>query len=219
MKIINIAPKRAVLVLGVLVASCALAACGSSSSGSSTTTASSGSGTPASSTTGFAARRAKLVTCLKQHGVTLPNRPAGASGGAGGGGGGGFFGGGGGGAGGANPGGTNAGAGGGRGGFFRNNPKDAAAFKACAADFGGGFRPGAGGRFRISHTAITNFVACVRKHGYNLPEPNFSGHGSIFPSNIRTNAKFEAAARSCSSLLRPPGAPGGSTGTSSTPSS
>ncbi len=222
MKIIHIAPKRAVLVLGVLAASCALAACGSSSSGSSTTTASSGSATPASSTTsGFAARRAKLVACLKQHGVTLPNRPAGGAGGAAGGG---FFGGGGGGGGAsaggaANPGGPNAGAAGGRGGFFRNNPKFAAAFKACGADFG--FR-GGGARFRLSHTAITKFVACVRQHGYNLPSPNFSGHGSVFPSNIRTNSKFEAASRACASLLRPPGAPGASgasSGTSSTPSS
>jgi hypothetical protein len=215
-KTINIVSKRAVLGLGILAVSCALVACGSSSSGSTTTTTAS-SGTSASSSSGsFAARRAKLVACLKQHGVTLPNRPPG--GGSGGGGGGGFFGGGGG-AGGANPGGPNAGAGR-SGGFFRNNPKAAAAFKACGADFGGGrFRPGAGGRFKISHTAINNFVACVRKHGYNLPKPNFSGKGSVFPSNIRNNAKAEAAIRACSSLLRPAGAPGASSGTSTTSSS
>ncbi len=212
MKSINIVSKRALLALGILAASCALVACGSSSSGSTTTTASSGSGTAASSTSSsFAARRAKLASCLKQHGVTLPNRPAGSRPpGTGGGGGGGFFFGSGGG---ANPGGPNAAAGG-RGGFFRSNPKAAAAFKACGADFGGGFRRGAG-RFRLSHTAINNFVACVRKHGYNLPAPNFSGHGSVFPSNIRTNPKFVAASRACASALRPPGAAAGTSTTSS----
>ena len=212
MKIINIVSNRAVLALGILAASCALAACGSSSSGSTTTTASSGSGTAASSTSSsFAARRAKLASCLKQHGVTLPNRPAGSPPPGTGGGGGSF--GGGGGAGGANPGGPNAGAGG-RGGFFREHPKAAAAFKACGADFGGRFR-GGGARFRLSHTAINNFVACVRKHGYDLPAPNFSGHGGVFPSNIRTNPKFEAASRACASALRPPGAAAGTSTTSS----
>ncbi|HTU86560.1 MAG TPA: hypothetical protein VMF57_13350 [Solirubrobacteraceae bacterium] len=101
--------------------------------------------------------------------------------------------------------------GGGRG--FANNPKLQAAFKACGANFN--FR-GRGGNFagRISHTTITKYVDCVRQHGYNLPNPNFSGKGSIFPSNIRTNPKFVSASKACQSILVPP-RPGGGTSTNS----
>ena len=89
-----------------------------------------------------------------------------------------------------------------------------AAFKACGANFG--FRGGAGGfRGRISHTAITKFVTCVSQHGYNLPSPNFSGKGPIFPRNIQTNAKFQAAAKSCQHLLIPPRPSGRGTSTTS----
>ncbi len=190
---IKIAPRRGVLVLGVLAASLALAACGSSSSTSTTTSASSSASAGSSRT----ARRAALVACLKQHGVTLPNRPPGSgrppgAGGGSFGGGGGFFGG---------------------GGGFRGgaNSKFAAAFKACGAQFGFRGRPG---RFRLSHAAIQKFVTCVRQHGYNLPEPNFSGKGSVFPANIRTNPKFQAASRACASVLRPTGS-----GTTTTTSS
>jgi hypothetical protein len=86
-----------------------------------------------------------LIACLKSHGVTLPNRGffgrrpgSGTSGGsatskAGGAGGG---------SGTSTTGGTGGPPpGGGRGGFFRRNPKLAAAFKACGANFG--FRGGA----------------------------------------------------------------------------
>ena len=87
---------------------------------------------------------------------------------------------------------------GGRG--FATNPKLRAAFQACGAQFGFG-----GGRFRgrLSRTAITKYVTCVRQHGYDLPNPNFSGKGPVFPANIRTNAKFQAASRACQSLLVP----------------
>ena len=43
----------------------------------------------------------------------------------------------------------------------------------------------------------------MRQHGYNLPNPNFSGKGSVFPSNIRTNPKFLAASKACQSILIP----------------
>jgi hypothetical protein len=215
-------------VLGVVAVSCVLAACGSSSSSSS------GSGTGATTTTASntagggntAARRAKLVACLKQHGVTLPSnfgrrRPPG-SGGAG------PYGGGAPGAGGAPSGsasgGGTPGAGGapgggarGAGGFFRSNPKMQAALKACGANFGAG--GAAGGRFRTLQRAnIQKYVTCVRQHGYNLPAPNFSGNGPTFPANIRTNKKFVAASKPCAKLLAPPGGfrRPGSTTTSST---
>lgn len=195
------------LSLALVSVSLAVAACGSSS-GSGTTSASSGSSTAASSST-RSSSRASFVACLKQHGVTLPSRAAGsgAPGGAPGGGapgsggppagGGGFFGG---------------GTGSGRGGFFRNNPKFAAAFKAC-----GGNRFGAGRgrvRARITHAAVDKYVACVRQHGYpQMPNPNFSGTGGVFPASIRKNAKFLAASRACESLLVP-ARPSGTAGSS-----
>ena len=200
--------RRLVLVLAAVAVAVAVAACGSSSSTSTTKSAStsdpSGSTTTAS---GSSSNRSAFVACLKQHGVTLPSRPAGSGPPAGGGappGGGGFFGGGG------------TGSGSGPGGFFRNNPKFQAAFKACG---GGNFRGGARGRFRISHTAIDKYVSCVRQHGYpQMPNPNFSGKGPVFPASIRSNSKFQAASRACQSILVPP-RPSGTGGASTTASS
>ena len=100
----------------------------------------------------------------------------------------------------------------GGGGGFAANPKLRAAFQACGARFG--FGGGQGFRARLSHTTITKYVTCVRQHGYNLPNPNFSGKGPMFPANIRNNAKFQAASRACQSLLAPPRPSGSGTGTS-----
>ncbi|HTX12233.1 MAG TPA: hypothetical protein VME22_26690 [Solirubrobacteraceae bacterium] len=210
MKVIRKAPRGALFTIVALALGLVIAACGSASSSSSTTGSASAAASGSSTTTsassgasGLSARRTQLVACLKQHGVTLPSRPAGAppAGGTGTGttgtggppSGGGFFG------------------GGGGAGRFANNPKMQAAFKACGANFG--FRRGnfAG---RISHTTITKYVACVNQHGYKLPAPNFSGKGPIFPSNIRTNPKFVAASKACQSILVPP-RPSGGTSTNS----
>jgi hypothetical protein len=193
-----------------VIASGALAACGSSSGSSKST--SSTTAVASASTSGAAAgggansaRRAQLVSCLKAHGVTLPSRPAGAP---------------------PAGGGTGTGTGTGTstkrrgflfgGGRANITPAMRAAFQACGARFG----PGAGGgafRGRISHTAINNFVACVKKNGYpQMPSPNFSGNGPIFHRSVETNAKFQAASRTCSHLLipsRPSGGSGGSTST------
>jgi hypothetical protein len=195
-----------------LIAAIAVAACGNSSTTGSKTSTSSSSAAASGSTS-----RTKLAACLKQHGITLPSRPVGAKppsggygggghGGAGGGygGGGGFFGG---------------GAGGPGGAKGAQSSKFRAAFKACGADFGGGgryARGGAGG-FKPSAAALSKFSACVDQHGYKLPKPNTSGHGSIFPKSIESNKKFEAAAKACSSDLRPSG--GGSSSSGSTGSS
>jgi uncharacterized protein YceK len=215
LKVTRKAPGWALFTIIALAVGCLMAGCGSASS----STSSSGSAAAATSSTtttaassgagGFSARRTQLVACLKQHGVTLPARPAGApSGGGGAGGGTGTTGAGG------PPGGGFFGGGGGGGGArrFANNPKMQAAFKACGADFG--FRRGnfAG---RISHTTITKYVDCVRQHGYDLPNPNFSGKGSVFPSNIRTNPKFVSASKACQSILIPARPPGGGTSTNS----
>ena len=105
--------------------------------------------------------------------------------------------------------------GGGPGGEANISPKMRAAFQACGARFGFG-AGGRGFRGRISHTAINSFVACVKQHGYNLPAPNFSGKGAIFPRNIESNAKFQAASKACQHLLIPSRPPNGSGGTSTT---
>jgi hypothetical protein len=184
--------------LGALVACFAacglLAACGSSASSSSTSASARAAAT--TGTSRFAADRAKLVACLKQHGVTSPSRPGrfrhqstpgGGQSGSGGPPSGGF------------------GGGGAFGGRFRANPKLQSAFKACAGDFPRG-RFATRGTSR--QTEVAKFVTCVRRHGYDLPKPNFSGTGPVFPSNIQPNPKFRAASRSCAKLLVPRGAPG-----------
>jgi hypothetical protein len=183
---LRITPRRAVLVVGVLVASCAIAACGSSSGGSTTTKVASAptTTTTTSGGSGSGSRFSPTAfrTCLQQHGVTLPARPAGAGTGT---------------TSGAPPSGGSANGGGG----FAANPKLRAAIQACG---GGNFRPGAGGGTTLSHTAIDNFVACVRKNGYpQMPSPNFSGKGSIFPRDVESNAKFKSASSACASVLRP----------------
>jgi len=193
------------LALAAAVTIIGLAACGSSSS-----TSSASSSASAAAATGSSAARTKLTACLKAHGVTLPTRPAG-----------------------TRPAGAGAygapGAGGAPGGFFGgggagargrfSNPKFQAAFRACGgtAFRGGAFRR----RFTFSHAAVDKFVTCVRQHGYDLPAPNFSGTGPIFPAKIEANAKFQTASRACASDLRPAGAgtgagSGAGSGTTST---
>ncbi len=190
--------RRAGALLATLALSAVLAACGSSSSSSNSASASSTTSTPARAAGAGSARGAALRACLKAHGVTLPNRRPGTNRPPGGG----------------TPGGGLFGGGAGGGGGFAANPKLRAAFQACGARFGaGGAR-----RFRPSSTTVTAFVACVRRHGYNMPNPNLSGSGPVFPSSIRTDPKFIAAAKPCESLLvpqRPAGAPpaGGTTTT------
>jgi hypothetical protein len=210
-------------MFAALLLGCLVAACGSASSSSTTTTtaasAATGGAGGASGGGASSSRRTALAACLKQHGVTLPARPPGAPGGGA--------------PGGAPPsGGTGTGTTGTGttgtgttgtsttprrgffgGGGFANNPKLRAAFQACGAKFGFG-AGGRGFRGRLSHTAITKYVTCVRQHGYNLPAPNFSGKGPVFPANIQNNAKFRAASRACQSLLVP-ARPAGS-GTSTT---
>jgi hypothetical protein len=226
------------VVAATLAATLALAACGSSGSSDATTAAAGSTGTQssASSTTpsggnGRPMMSAKVQACLKQAGVTLPTRPAGAGGFRGGqrppggyGGTGTTPGGGyggprqGGGYGGApqgtgtTPQGTGtAGApprGGARRGFGGNasqaqRTKLQAAFKKCGVTFGQG---GARQRPDVSsptyQAAVTKYVACVRKNGYDLPDPDFSGKGPIFDSKIQSDAKFQAASKPCQSLLQ-----------------
>jgi hypothetical protein len=191
--------RPATLALVIAAAALLLAACGSSSNTGSSSSA--GSSSAAASAGGASsAARSKFAACLKSHGVTLPARPAGARrrppGGYGEGGARGFFFGGG-----AGDGKSNGGGPPGAGRF--SNPKFRAALQAC----GGARFPQR--RFTPNKAAVTKFTACVKQHGYDLPAPNFSGKGPIFPANIARDKKFQAAAKACASDLRPQGSGAG----------
>ncbi len=216
----------AIISLVLLVCSVGLAACGGSSkpakTASSSTSASQSSSpsttTGAGRSGGFAGRSGGFATiraCLQKNGITLPQRPRGATG--------------------APPG---AGASGGevrhRGGFPLGGgalPKGvtAAHFREALQKCNGG-RFGAGGfagRFgrRGAQTqspafkqSLSKFVACARENGVSLPTPNSSGSGPVFDTKgINTRStKFRAAVAKCRSLLAnviggggPRGAPGG----------
>jgi hypothetical protein len=96
-----------------------------------------------------------------------------------------------------------------------SNPQQAA-LKACAKDrpagargFRGGAAGDAGGTGGAQFSAATleKFAACVKKNGYTLPKANTSGTGPVYPRSIEANKTFQAASKSCQSLLRPSGAP------------
>lgn len=190
-------PGRACLVAAMACCALVLAACGGSSTPRAATTATTAANDAGGNGPRFAAARA----CLQKQGITLPQRPPGAQrpGGPGGVPGGNLF----------NPG-PGAGANAARRAQF-NTP----AFQAAARKCGLTLR-----RFRANpaarRAAINNFVACVRKNGYNLPAPNFSGKGPVFQAAQvnQKDPKFVAASQKCQSLLRPagPGAGGGPPG-------
>jgi hypothetical protein len=198
--------KTGVCLLLAVIAALAIAACGSSGTGSA---AASGAGAGTTTSGSAPANRfAALASCLKQHGVTLPNfghRPGTTTtGGSGappaGGFGGGSYGGG--------PGAAAGGPAGG--GFLQRNPKLAAAMEACrkklgiTGGFGGGFRrPG------FSQAALTKFEGCMKQHGVPLSKST-SGRG-VFSSSARKNPKFPAALKACASILRAPAPAGTST--------
>jgi hypothetical protein len=169
--------------LGLLV-TVAVAGCGSSASGGSGTT-----------TTAGANNRTQVAECLRKQGVTVPNRPAGATGPRGptGGGGAGFL------------------FGGGQ--RRASNPKFQAAARKCGLNLATGNR-----RFSIASNprfkqAINKFVTCVRKNGYDMPAPNLTGNGPVFDATTvnRNDPKFVKAATKCQSLLNfgGPTGPGG----------
>lgn len=84
---------------------------------------------------------------------------------------------------------------------------------------GNGARPGASARVQAAlkgcgatsrapitstpafRASVVKYVACVRKHGYPLPSPKFSGRGAGFSQRIQTNPKFKTASNSCQDLL------------------
>ncbi len=50
---------------------------------------------------------------------------------------------------------------------------------------------------------ISQYVACVRQNGYDLPSPNTSGNGPVFDSSKvnQNDPKFKAASAKCQNLL------------------
>jgi hypothetical protein len=82
------------------------------------------------------------------------------------------------------------------------------ALEDCGVDVPNG--PPGGANFDPSaiRKQIGQYVACVRKNGYDLPDPNTSGNGPVFdPSQVDQNdPKFKAASAECQDRL-PQGGP------------
>ncbi|MBN9624585.1 MAG: hypothetical protein J0H06_16915, partial [Actinobacteria bacterium] len=57
---------------------------------------------------------------------------------------------------------------------------------------------------------VRRYAACVRKNGYDLGEPNFSGEGPVFKEAESESAAFKQASAKCQSLLGSPRAGRGS---------
>lgn len=85
------------------------------------------------------------------------------------------------------------------------------ALKDCGVSLPNG--PQGGGNFDPSavREQISQYVACVRQNGYDLPNPNTSGNGPVFDSSKvnQNDPKFKAASAKCQNLLpsTPQGAP------------
>jgi hypothetical protein len=193
-----------VLVLGAL----ALAGCGGSSGGSSTetsTTASASSGGSKGKLGGMFNISEEARACLKEKGVELPEFKGGEGGPP---------------AGGEPPTGERPevgempeGAEGGplAGGFGgEGNEEMQKAFEECGVEmpeFKGG-AGGEGGAPKVNSAAfkkqVKQYAACVRKNGYELAEPNFSGEGPVFEKAESESAAFRKASASCQSLLGGP---------------
>jgi hypothetical protein len=81
------------------------------------------------------------------------------------------------------------------------------ALEACGGRMGGRGGPGAprGAGDAGYRRRVQAYVTCVRKNGYDLPDPDFSGNGPIFdPDDVdRDDATFRKASAACQSELRP----------------
>jgi len=187
-------PALAALALAVLTA-VTLAACGGSSksptattNAAATTAAGDASATATSTTAGTTttkagtpapvqARRDALRECLHKQGITLPAPKPGQTGG--------LFG----------PGGQLPP------GVTRKQLN--AALSRCASQTRRRFRAGALHLQPAAKKAFTEFAACMRKNGVDLPPPDTSGKGPIFNTKALNTAssKFKAASATCRQLL------------------
>jgi hypothetical protein len=204
-------------VLAVAGASIALAACGSSSGGGSASSTNSSSG-PGQSTDQSAAFK-KFQDCLKDNGVTLPNRgqrpgggqgygygpPAGGDG--------------------TPPAGTEGTpptgtdgtppAGGAPGGGFADNPKFQAAMKACAKLRPQGLRSGRGGAGPQQNIkAFTPYLTCLKDQGLDI---KVSDGFNALRNLKRDDTKVQTALKTCQSKIpQRPTAPAGTSKTGTT---
>jgi len=189
-------------------ATCALAgtiAVGLSACGSSGSAASASGGTSTSSASSREAAQLKFVTCMRSHGVNLPDPSANGRGFAGGGG----------------TSTTGGAPGGGPGGYRQllSTPTGQAAEKACASlrsksfGFAGG-NPADQAKFEA---AAVKFAECMRAHNIDIPDPT-SGTGGAFGifrdlrgSSETNSPAFKTAMTACSSDLpfHRGGGPGG----------
>jgi ABC-type Fe3+-hydroxamate transport system substrate-binding protein len=177
---------RTTIVLVSVLAAIALTACGSSSSSTTKTdTTSTAASTPGA---GSAQQRTAIQACLKKYGVALPSRPPRSTST-------------------ASRTGTTPRTGGlfagGANGTFTSNPKIRADLRKCGIS--AGQRPAATSQVKnpAYQRAVNDYVACVRKNGYNLPKPNFTGKGPVFNASQtnRNDPKFKAASAKCQQLL------------------
>lgn len=177
--------RRSSFAIGAVLATLAIVACGSSANSSSSSTSSAAASSGASgarSSFRDPARRAKLVACLKQHGVTLPSRPSG---------------------GGRPPGFLGGGSG------AAADPKVRAALQACGANFGPGARVSPAARTAAVAkftTCVGQHGYKLPKPNFSGHGPVFS---PSIQSNPKFQAASKACAGLLRPSGAPQGAPGG----------
>ena len=82
------------------------------------------------------------------------------------------------------------------------------ALKSCGVTAPAGGRRQGGGAPDVDdpgyRRSIEAYTACVRKNGFDLPDPDFSGDGPVFdPDEVdQTDATFRKASAACRSTLR-----------------
>jgi hypothetical protein len=95
-----------------------------------------------------------------------------------------------------------------------------AALKACGVTTpaGGGRRARPDVSSSAYRKSIEAYVACVKKNGFDLPKPDFSGNGPIFDPNEvdQGDATFQKASAACQSTLRQGRGAGGGSGSGTT---
>jgi hypothetical protein len=173
--------KPAAAALSLLLVSLVLVACGGSSSSSTSKTATTATAGAAITPAQITARLATLRACLTEAGITppkpVPGQPL---------------------------------ALGGAVGLGAQLPKGVtraqyeAALRKCALTRAGT----SSGRGHLAgpvyRKALTQFAACMRQHGENIPAPNTTGKGPVFStSGLNTQSpQFKAATVKCSGILR-----------------
>lgn len=95
------------------------------------------------------------------------------------------------------------------------------AFEECGVEMpefksGPAGKGGAPVKSAVFRKQIKEYAACVRKNGYELAEPNFSGNGPIFEKSESESAAFKRASAKCQGLLGGPRGGSGSEGENET---